>query len=192
MLNFTTILSIKFKSLLRTALTALLRLYSVARLQTHRHLQRHKSEWVFGLIALSYLIGVFFTLFEFDAEVRVRYHPFYDGMTFQNGEHWNGWVTKANFVYGFMEMFSRMLIFVAGWIAWRYVVPIKIFAVCAFVEMADMVDYWLVRNGPWFTIRKFLIFDNWEFEFNYIKIGIILIYCYTEWKKTRFIGSWEL
>ncbi len=188
--------STKFKSLKQTALSALLQLFRKANHLTQT-LQRvavelvvkYHLEIIFGSIAASYLFGLAFTLFEFDAEVRRKLHPFYDGITFQGGTKWNGYVTVANFVYGLMEMFSKLMLMIAGGTAIYFGVRTMIFIPCAIIELLDMVDYWLVRNGAWFTMDRFIIFNNWEFEFNYIKIGLILTFCYTEWKRLRYTGS---
>lgn len=187
--NFTMIPSTKFKSLKQIAMSALLQSFKRVSRQTLHHLrvaaEANKIELTLGIVGLSYLIQVFFTLFEFDAEVMRKFHPFYDGMTYQNGYHWNGWVTMANFVYGLMEIVARVMIFLSASIAVLFGVKTCIFIVCAFVEVADIFDYWLTRNGPWFTVDKFLIFENWEFEHNYIKIFIVLSFCYTEWKRLK-------
>jgi hypothetical protein len=193
--SFTMILNTKFRSLKQTVQSAPLRLSKRVSLRNLRHLLeaavlKHRFEIVFGLIAISYLIGLLFTLVEFDTQKAVKFHPLYNGITYSDGSHWNGWVSVANFVYGFMEMVARALLFLSVWVAYKYRVSIKIFGVLAIVECADMLDYWIFRNGPWFVMNKFLIFDNWEFEFNYIKIGIVLIFCYSEWKRQRYTGYW--
>lgn len=188
----------RFKSLKRTAQNALSQLFRRASHLTPT-LQReavaaavkYRVEIVFSLVALSYLIDVGFTLFEFDIEVRKKYHPFYDGITYQDGSKWNGWVTQANFYYGLLAMCSRAAIFLSiGFAVWLGV-KTRVYWVCLIAELSDMVDYKLTRNGPWFKLDHFLIFDNWEFEWNYIKIGIVLTYCYTEWKRLRYTGYLE-
>lgn len=121
-------------------------------------------------LVLSYLVEFIFTLFEFDEEIPRRRHIFYKGHTFASGKHWDGWPTDVNFVYGFMEMASRGLIFVSAYLAIKYGMRMRVFWICATIEIIDMFDYWLFRNDEWF---------NTGIEFNYIKIGVIL---YFAWK----------
>lgn len=195
MWSFTTILSTKFRSLRQTVQNALSRLYRRASHLIHLLLRvaaAHKPEIILTLIVLSYLVDLGFTLLEFDAEVEKKYHPFYDGITFQDGRHWNGWVTKANFVYGLLAMVSRALLFSAVILTVLFRIRIVMtFVVCLILECLDMVDYWLFRNGPWFVMYKVLIFDNWEFEFNYIKIGLVISFSYIEWERLKYTGSLE-
>lgn len=198
MLSFITILNTKFRSLKQTAQSARSQLFKKVSLQIQilqreaaEAVVRHRVEIVLSLVALSYLIDVGFTLFEFDIEVRKKYHPFYDGITYQDGSKWNGWVTQANFYYGLLAMCSRASIFLSIGLAIWLTVKTKIYWVCLVMEVFDMIDYKLTRNGPWFTLDRFLIFDSWEFEWNYIKIGIVLTYCYIEWKRLKYTGCLE-
>lgn len=132
------------------------------------------------LIVLSYFVELIFTLFEFNAQVVHKWHPFYQGHTFENGEFWNGHVTNAVFVYGFMEMVSRGLIFLAAYYAVSHKIFIKLFIVCFWVELFDMFDYWLFRNDPYPFLPKYeTSIGTIALEFNYIKIVII---CYYAWR----------
>lgn len=131
------------------------------------------------LLGLSYLVELIFTLFEFDARIDRHWHPFYQGHTFEDGTHWNGWVTNAVFVYGFMEMVSRGLIFLAAYLAVTNRIFLRVFIVCFWLEMADMVDYWLFRNDPYPFLPKV---GNFGIEFNYIKIAIIGYFITREFK----------
>jgi len=131
------------------------------------------KERILIAIVFSYVVELLFTLFEFDAEVDRKWHPFYNGHTFQNGKYWNGWVTNCVFVYGFMEMAARGTMFLAAHWAIRHRIMLRIFVVCATLEMLDMFDYWLFRNDPWFGT---------PIEFNYIKIGVVIFYARREWK----------
>lgn len=135
---------------------------------------------IYGLIIASYLVGFIFTLFEFDAVKRHKWHPFYAGHTYENGEFWDGRVTNAVFAYGFMEMVSRAIIFYAAYLAVRYGVFLRIFIVCFWVEVADMADYWLFRNDPYPFLPKF---GNFGIEFNYIKFAIIVSFSAWEYRK---------
>ena len=121
---------------------------------------------------LSYLVELIFTLFEFDQEIKKPRYPFFDGITFQDGSTWNGWVTDANFVYGFMETSARGLIFVSAAISSWYGIKMNIFFVCITLEILDGIDYWLFYNHTWFDTG---------IEFNYIKIGVVFFYAWKEY-----------
>jgi hypothetical protein len=184
--------STRFKSLKQTVQNALSQLYKKVNRLTLRLLRAVADNHlilVFILIAGAYLFDIAFTLFEFDVENPKKYHPFYDGIVFKDGSRWNGWVTQANFVYGFMDIIYRVLLCLSVGLAIYFGVRTYIYFVIAGLEFFDLFDYWLIRNGAWFTMHKFLIFDNWEFEFNYIKIGFVLTFCYTEWKRLKYTGS---
>ena len=122
-------------------------------------------------LVLSYLTELIFTIWEFDKKVEKPYYPFFDGIIYEDGSKWNGWVTDCVFVYGFMETAARGLIFVSAAIASWYGVKMNIFFVCITLEIIDSFDYWLFYNHTWF---------NTGIEFNYIKIGVIL---YCSWKE---------
>lgn len=146
-----------------------------------RHLISLKEK-VLLLVIVSYLTGMIFTLFEFNAQVPRKWHPYFKGITYQDGTVWNGWVSDANFVYGFMEMASRGLIFLAAYIAVMNKIPLRIFIVCFWVELSDMLDYWLWRNGPWFEVVGFMDFETFQFEFFYVKLAIIIFFSAREWR----------
>lgn len=133
------------------------------------------------LIIASYIVGFLFTLFEFDAVERKHWHPFYEGHTYENGEYWNGHVTDAVFVYGFMEMVSRALIFLAAYLAIMHRIFLKLFIVCFWVEVADMADYWLFRNDPYPFLPRI---GNFALEYNYIKLAIIVTFSIREYRNT--------
>lgn len=139
------------------------------------------------LIVASYLVDLLFTLFEFDAQIVEKWHPFYQGMDFPNGFHWDGKVSASTFAYGFFAMVSRAMIFYAAYLAVTYRIWLRIFVVCFWVECADMLDYFLFRNSWWPFIPKFdfIGFKNIEFEFNYLKVLFIATYAYIEWKKSK-------
>lgn len=139
------------------------------------------------LIVASYFVDLLFTLFELDAQVMKNWHPFYQGMDFPNGYHWDGKVSDSTFVYGFMAMASRALIFLAAYLAVSNRIFLTIFVACVWVELADMLDYYMFRNSWWPFIPKFNLFgfENIEFEFNYIKVLFIATYAYLEWKKSK-------
>lgn len=129
--------------------------------------------WVLLPLILSYLVELIFTVWELDREVKKPYYLLFDGWTYSNGTTWNGWVTDANFVYGFMETAARGLIFVAAAIASWYGVRMRIFFVCITLEIIDGFDYWIFYNHTWF---------NTAIEFNYIKIGVIFFYTWKEYQ----------
>lgn len=126
------------------------------------------------LIVGSYFVDLLFTLFEFDACHVKHMHPFYYGEDLVCG-HWDGQVSNSSFAYGFFAMASRAMLIYAAWLAVKYRILLPIFLVCFWIEMADSLDYYLVRNGWWTFIPKFdfFIFNDIKFEFNYVKILII-------------------
>src|SRR5687767_9715148 len=126
---------------------------------------------IIALIFSSYLVGQLFTLFEFNAVEEKRWHPFYYGHTYEDGRFWDGRVTNAVFAYGFMEMVSRAMLFLAAYLAIVHRINVfKLFMVCFWVEVADMADYWLFRNDPYPFLPRI---GNFGLEFNYIKLAII-------------------
>lgn len=127
------------------------------------------------------MVDLLFTLFEFNATEMHPWHPFYQPITFPNGFVWDGKVSDSTFVYGFMAMLSRAMIFLAAYLAVSHRLFLRIFIICFWVELADSVDYYLTRNGYWFKVDRFLFFENWEFEFNYIKLGVIFYFTSREW-----------
>jgi len=133
--------------------------------------RRWIKKWILSALVLSYLVELIFTVFEFDREVKKPWFPFFKGIVYEDGSVWNGWVTDANFVYGFMETAARGLIFLSAYWSVTYGVKLKMYAVCVWLEIIDMFDYWWFYNDQWF---------NTGVEFNYIKIGIIF---YCAWKE---------
>lgn len=130
------------------------------------------KKWILAALLLSYLVELIFTVFELDAEVKKPHFLFFKGVEYADGTTWNGWMTDCNFVYGFMETAARGLIFLSASWAVMYGVKLRIFAVCAVLEIIDMFDYWLFYNGEWF---------NTVIEFNYIKIGIVFLYAWRDY-----------
>lgn len=128
------------------------------------------------VLFISYIVELLFTLFELDAETRYKFHPLFDGVVFQDGSKWNGEKTPANFVYGFMEIAARGLIFLAAYWASKAKIFLPIFLWLACLEIADMVDYWLLNNSGWFAI-----YGPFEFDFNLIKVGVVLGFNVKEW-----------
>lgn len=180
MKRLATIITLKLRRLKQITAQQLSSILTRASLQIH-HRQNRNRKVILFIVCASYLFGVVFTLFEFDAYNVKKWHPYYEGITYQNGEHWDGRVSDAVFWYGFMEMVVKASIFLAAGLAIWLKIRTRIFWVCLPLEVLDMIDYRLTRNGPWFTLDHFLIFDNWEFEFNYVKILIIFLFSASEW-----------
>jgi hypothetical protein len=140
---------------------------------------------VFG----SYVVDLFFTLFELDPWTFKPYHPFYEGEVFPDGSVWNGWKTDTQFVHAIMGIASRAMIFLAAWVAIINKIPVKIFIWCLWVEIADGIDFWLTNNDHWPFIPKLTLYfgdirlENWEFEFNYIKVLLMAVLSYKGWKQ---------
>lgn len=136
------------------------------------------------LIVGVYFVDVLFTLFELDT-TPWKFHPFYDGYTFPNGSHWNGWKSNNQIAYDIFAFVSRAMIFSASWLAVKHGIVLKIFVLCFFIELSDIVDYWLFNNAWWPFIAKFnfLYFDNFEFEYNYVKLALVICFAVWEWRK---------
>lgn len=165
---------------------------SLARLRTYLSLRAVTV--VYLMVFGSYVVDLFFTLFELDPTTMKHYHPFYYGETFPNGFVWNGWKTDTQFVHAFMGIASRAMIFLAAYVAVMNKLPLTIFVWCFWVELADGVDYWLTNNDWWPFIPKLTIYfgtfavEDWEFEFNYIKIFLIGFLSYKGWKKQKSVS----
>lgn len=132
------------------------------------------------LIVLSYVVELIFTLFEFDIVVARPWHPFYYGHTYEDGSYWNGWVSDGVFVYGFMEMVARALIFLAAYYAVINKIALSLFIVCFWIELVDMLDYYLFRNDPWPFFPRI---GNFGLEYNYVKLAIVCYYAWTDWNR---------
>jgi hypothetical protein len=135
---------------------------------------RRRRFWCLLPLVLAYLVELIFTLFEFDEEIYRPRYWFYKGHTFASGKHWDGWDTDVNFAYGFMEIGARCLIFVSAHMAIKHGLVLRIFYVCATLEMIDVFDYWAFFNDKWF---------NTGLEFNYVKIVVILVYAWKEYSR---------
>ncbi len=71
-----------------------------------------------------------------------------------------------------METAARGLIFLSASWAVMYGIRLRIYGTCAVLEILDMFDYWLFYNHTWFDT---------VFEFNYVKIGIVLFCAWKEY-----------
>lgn len=172
-----------------TFITSLFRSDNLRRLRTLLSLS--PVTVVYLMVFGSYVVDLFFTLFELDPTTMKHYHPFYYGETFSNGFVWNGYKTDTQFIHAFMGIASRAMIFLAAWVAVMNNIPVKIFIWCMWVELADGLDYWLTNNDHWVFIPKLTIYfgsftlENWEFEMNYIKVFLMAYLSYKGWKKHR-------
>lgn len=190
-------LSTKFRSRLQTVKTALLQSFNAVKRLAHLQNRREAERAILLLLAGSYLVDLLFTLFESSSPVTSKWYVFYQGHTYEDGSIWNGEVTAATFWHGINTMLSRAMILSSAYIAVRWGVFVKSFAVCFWVEVLDMLDYWLFYNAWWNFIPKFdlnigiMTIKDFEFEYNFLKIPIVLIYCYIEWKRLKYTGYLE-
>jgi hypothetical protein len=197
MWSFIMILSTRFKSLSKTAKIALLQSFSEARLLLHLRSHRAAVASVLLLISGSYFVDLLFTLFESTSPETSKWYVFYKGHTYENGDYWDGQVTAATFWHGLNTMLSRAMLLTAAYISVRWRIFVTAFAVCFWVELVDMLDYWLFYNDWWVFIPKFdlnlglMVIKDFAFEYNLVKIGVVLTYCYIEWKKLKYTGFSE-
>lgn len=191
------ILSTRFKSHLRTVRTALLQLFNGVKLLALPQNHQEAAARILLLISGSYLVDLLFTLFESSSPVLSKWYVFYKGHTYEDGTVWNGEVTTATFWHGLNTMISRAMLLCAAYMAVSWRIFVKSFAVCFWIEVFDMLDYWLFYNAWWVFIPKFdlnigvMIIKDFEFEYNFLKIPIVLIYCYIEWKRLKYTGYLE-
>lgn len=187
----------KFRSLKQTVKTALLQSFNAASRLIQIRNRRAAAASVLILISGSYLVDLLFTLFESSSPTVSKWYVFYQGHTYEDGTFWNGHTTEATFWHGLNTMFSRAMLLSAAYISVRWSLFIKSFAVCCWIELFDMLDYWLFYNAWWTFIPKFdlnigiMTINNFEFEYNFVKIGIVLTYCYIEWKSLKYTGCLE-
>lgn len=139
------------------------------------------------LFGVSYISDILFGLFEFEAEVYKKWHPFYEGITFKSGRKWDGTVTDANFAYGFFAIAARWALIVNAWLSAHHGFYKKTWLVCIVLEGYDALDYYLFRNGPWWKM-PLMGFDQFEIEYNIPKIMIVLTIAFIEWKKQGSTG----
>jgi hypothetical protein len=197
MWSFITILSTELRSFLKTVRTALLQSFNAVNHLIQIQSHREAAARILILISGSYLVDLLFTLFESSSPVLSKLYVFYRGHTYEDGTFWNGYTTQATFWHGLNTMFSRAMILSAAYISVRWKVFVKSFAVCFWIEVFDMLDYWLFYNAWWVFIPKFdlnigiMIIKDFEFEYNFVKISIVLIYCYIEWRRLKSTGYLE-
>lgn len=136
------------------------------------------------LVVVIYFVDVLFTLFELDT-VAWKFHLLYLGHWYPNGEYWNGWKSNNQIVYDVMAFVSRAIIFTVAGLAVKYGIKLQIFVVCFFIELSDIIDYWIFNNAWWNFIPKFdfMMLKDVEFEYNYVKLAIIVCFAVWEWRK---------
>lgn len=125
---------------------------------------------VFWLLAASFVVGLLFDLIPFSPAQPQKLFAFVDGRDFGMTLEW--------YVYLAGEKISRMLILYAFYM----VTKIRIVNVFFLIECADLIDFMLVANKPWFQILGF------DVEFNHWKLCIILIAFVSEWINRRSFG----
>lgn len=133
------------------------------------------------LLVGAYLVDLIYTLVEWDFNVKYSFFPFFHGY-----DGWDGKMALGSYVYYYCQHISLSMIFCALYLitGWRFV------ALLFWVELADLVDYILCYHEGWFTIGSFWIFEDVKFEMNYLKVVIITLYAYIEWKRLKSHGSY--
>lgn len=123
----------------------------------------------------SYIVDLIYTLVEWDFGKKYYFFPFFHGY-----DGWDGSMALGSYVYYYCQHVSLMMIYwgcflFSGW---------KFIRVLFWVEFLDLIDYMLCYHEAWLVM-----IDGFQFDFNYLKLGIIFYYAYNEWKKLRLIGS---
>lgn len=124
---------------------------------------------VFWLLSLSFIVGLLFDLIPFSPAQPQKLFLLVDGRDFGMTLEW--------YVYLAGEKIARMLIFYAFYM----VTKLTIVNVFFFVELADLIDFMVMANKPWFHILGF------DVEFNHLKLCIIIIAFV--WINRRLSGS---
>lgn len=110
------------------------------------------------LICGAYAADLFFDLASVGNETKMSFFPFFHGY-----EDWDGKMTAENYIYGYSLNLWRIMIFRAVYL----MTDSDLFLGLVDVETLDLIDFILIYNHTWFTLNGF------EFEFNYIKIGLV-------------------
>lgn len=121
-------------------------------------LHRDRKIQIVLLICGAYAADLFFDLASIGNETKMSFFPFFHGY-----EDWDGKMTTENYIYGYSLNLWRMMIFRAVYL----MTESDLFLGLVDVETLDLIDFILCYNSVWVIVNGF------EFEFNYIKIGLV-------------------
>lgn len=137
-------------------------------------MERRKVHKIILLLVCSYFIDLIYTLVEWDFNNRYYFFPFFHGY-----DGWDGKMALGSYVYYYCQHVCLMMVFYAFYLlsGWRFVL------VMFWVEAADLVDYMACYHEAWFKLPGFWIFEEIQFEFNYVKLAIIVWAAIYEYRK---------
>lgn len=125
---------------------------------------------VFWLLAGAFLVGLLFDLIPHTPMPPEKLFILVDGRDFGMTLEW--------YVYLAGEKISRMVIFYAFWL----VTKMNVVHLFFLIECADLIDFMVIANKPWFQILGF------DVEFNTMKLCIIIIAFVHTWITKRSSG----
>lgn len=122
---------------------------------------------VFWLLSAAFLSGLLFDLVPFAPATPQKLFLLVDGRDFGMTLEWYAYLAG--------EKIARILIFYAFF----YVTKLWIVNVFFWIEVADLIDFMVIANKPWFQILGF------DVEFNTAKLCIIIIAFVVLWINRR-------
>lgn len=118
------------------------------------------------LLVGAYLVDLIYTLVEWDFHRTYSFFPFFHGHS-----GWDGKMALGTYVYFYCQRVALMMIIWASFLASGF----RFFKILFWIELLDLIDFAMCYNEQWFSIRGF------SFEFNYLKIGILIYFAAREW-----------
>jgi hypothetical protein len=122
---------------------------------------------VFWMLSAAYMVGLIFDLVPHAPAPPQKLFLLVDGREFGMTLEW--------YVYLAGEKIARMIIF----FAFFWVTRLWIVNVFFWIEVADLLDFMIIANKPWFEILGFGV------DFNALKLCIILIAFVVLWIRLR-------
>lgn len=125
-----------------------------------------KSAKIAVLIIGSYFLQLLFDLIPYPANPQ-KLFLLVDGRDFGMTLEW--------YVYFCGEHLARMAIFYAGFLLTDIELADRLFM----IEVMDLTDYMMIANTEWI--------EGTHFEFNFIKIGLVIYFTWREFANRRLV-----
>lgn len=131
-----------------------------------------EEDKILALFVGAYFVDLLFDAAHYGSQEKKSFFPFFHGF-----EDWDGKMTLENYVYGYAINVYRMMMFrVFYQVSGR-----EFFMNMVVIEFMDLVDYMLIYNHTWINVKGI------DFEFNYIKLGLIVYLSWREFGHKRLV-----
>ncbi len=131
-----------------------------------------REEELLILFIGAYVVDLLFDVAHYGSAEKKSFFPFFHGF-----EDWDGKMTLENYVYGYAINVYRIMMF-----RFFYLLSGREFFMnMVVIEFMDWVDYVLIYNQTWISINGI------DFEFNYIKLGLIAYLSWREFGHKRLV-----